>query len=117
MKQRVRGAKFQEHFSQAQLFYNSLAAHEKQHLIDALSFEYAALSEVFRGERRWWRMHEFVASNKYCRSHESAALDSLARKALLSVEEIAVNSVAMEMERTGEWYGGDNWDLLLAYMR
>lgn len=39
MKQRVRGAKFQEHFNQAQLFYNSLAEHEKKHLIDAISFE------------------------------------------------------------------------------
>ncbi|EKM83082.1 hypothetical protein AGABI1DRAFT_53795 [Agaricus bisporus var. burnettii JB137-S8] len=39
MKQRVRGAKFQEHFNQAQLFYNSLAPHEKAHLIDAMSFE------------------------------------------------------------------------------
>jgi catalase len=39
MKQRVRGAKFQEHFNQAQLFYNSLAPHEKAHLVDAMSFE------------------------------------------------------------------------------
>ncbi|KAI0067769.1 catalase [Artomyces pyxidatus] len=39
IKQRVRGAKFQEHYNQAQLFVNSLAPHEKQHLIQAVSFE------------------------------------------------------------------------------
>jgi catalase len=39
VKQRVRGPKFAEHWSQAQLFYNSLAPHEKQHLISAISFE------------------------------------------------------------------------------
>jgi len=39
IKERMRGTKFQEHFSQAQLFYNSLAPHEKRHLIAAISFE------------------------------------------------------------------------------
>ncbi len=39
MKQRIRGAKFQEHFSQAELFYNSLAPYEKEHLKSAISFE------------------------------------------------------------------------------
>ncbi|KDR81875.1 hypothetical protein GALMADRAFT_221752 [Galerina marginata CBS 339.88] len=39
MKQRTRGAKFQEHFNQAQLFYNSLSPYEKSHLISAISFE------------------------------------------------------------------------------
>ncbi|KAI0080000.1 catalase [Panus rudis PR-1116 ss-1] len=39
MKQRIRGAKFQEHFNQAQLFYNSLQPWEKAHLISAISFE------------------------------------------------------------------------------
>ncbi|KAK0443540.1 catalase [Armillaria borealis] len=39
IKQRVRGAKFQEHFNQAQLFYNTLTPHERAHLISALSFE------------------------------------------------------------------------------
>ncbi|KAI0274781.1 catalase [Gloeopeniophorella convolvens] len=39
IRQRVRGAKFQEHYNQAQLFFNSLASHEKKHLIDAISFE------------------------------------------------------------------------------
>lgn len=39
MKQRMRSKKFREHFSQAQLFYNSLSAHEKAHVAAALSFE------------------------------------------------------------------------------
>ncbi|KAI0768580.1 catalase [Trametes elegans] len=39
IKQRVRSAKFQEHYKQAQLFYNSLTEYEKAHLISALSFE------------------------------------------------------------------------------
>lgn len=39
IKQRARGPKFAEHFNQAQLFYNSLAPHEKAHLIAAVSFE------------------------------------------------------------------------------
>lgn len=39
MKERIRGTKFQEHWSQAQLFYNSLSEIEKRHLIIALSFE------------------------------------------------------------------------------
>lgn len=39
LKQRVRGAKFQEHFNQAQLFFNSLSDIEKLHLINAISFE------------------------------------------------------------------------------
>lgn len=39
VKERMRGVKFQEHFSQAQLFYNSLSDHERQHLINAISFE------------------------------------------------------------------------------
>ncbi|KAF8881957.1 catalase [Gymnopilus junonius] len=39
IKQRTRGAKFQEHFNQAQLFYNSLTDYEKSHLISAISFE------------------------------------------------------------------------------
>lgn len=39
MKQRMRGAKFNEHFNQAQLFFNSLSLIEKMHLISAISFE------------------------------------------------------------------------------
>ncbi|KAH9853079.1 catalase [Lenzites betulinus] len=39
IKQRLRSPKFQEHFNQAQLFYNSLADHEKAHIVSAISFE------------------------------------------------------------------------------
>lgn len=39
MKLRTRAPKFQEHYNQAELFYNSLSAAEKTHLINAISFE------------------------------------------------------------------------------
>ncbi|KAI0768579.1 catalase [Trametes elegans] len=39
IKQRLRSAKFQEHYKQAQLFYNSLTEYEKAHLVSAFSFE------------------------------------------------------------------------------
>jgi catalase len=39
MKQRLHSAKFAEHITQAQLFYNSLSPPEKTHLTAALSFE------------------------------------------------------------------------------
>jgi catalase len=46
IKQRLRSAKFQEHYNQAQLFYNSLAPHEKDHVVKALSFELNKLDEA-----------------------------------------------------------------------
>jgi catalase len=39
MKQRLRGTKFSEHFSQATLFVNSLTPYERVHLANAISFE------------------------------------------------------------------------------
>jgi catalase len=39
IKQRVRSAKFQEHYNQAQLFLNSLSPVEKKHMISAFCFE------------------------------------------------------------------------------
>jgi catalase len=39
IKARVRGKKFKEHFSQAQLFLNSLSSPERQHLTNAFAFE------------------------------------------------------------------------------
>lgn len=39
IKARLFSDKFKDHFSQAQLFYNSLAPHEKAHATSALSFE------------------------------------------------------------------------------
>jgi catalase len=38
-KQRLHSAKFSEHFSQAQLFWNSMSEVEKSHIINALGFE------------------------------------------------------------------------------
>jgi catalase len=39
MKQRLVSKKFKEHYNQAQLFYNSMAPHEKHHIVQALGFE------------------------------------------------------------------------------
>jgi catalase len=39
IKARTKSAKFNEHFSQAQLFYNSLSPIEKRHAINAFAFE------------------------------------------------------------------------------
>ncbi|KAI5812780.1 catalase-like domain-containing protein [Pyronema omphalodes] len=39
IKERLNAPKFKEHFNQAQLFYNSLSAHEKMHVQAALAFE------------------------------------------------------------------------------
>ena len=39
MTLRTRAPKFQEHYNQTELFYNSLSTVEKKHLIDAISFE------------------------------------------------------------------------------
>lgn len=39
VKDRMRGVKFAEHWSQAQLFVNSLSPIERKHLVDAISFE------------------------------------------------------------------------------
>lgn len=39
VKQRLRSPKFQEHYKQAQLFFNSLTPYERSHIVDALSFE------------------------------------------------------------------------------
>lgn len=40
MKQRLHSVKFSEHFSQAQLFWNSMSQVEKNHIINALGFEF-----------------------------------------------------------------------------
>jgi len=46
---RVRSASFDDHFSQATLFWNSMSTVEKQHIVDAFSFE---LAKVKRAEIR-----------------------------------------------------------------
>ncbi|TFK72222.1 catalase-domain-containing protein [Pluteus cervinus] len=50
VKKRGRAPKFQEHFNQAQLFFNSLTPYEKSHLISAISFELSHCDdpEVYR---------------------------------------------------------------------
>lgn len=45
-KVRARSESFQDHFSQAKLFWNSMSAPEKQHIIDAFSFELGMLKQV-----------------------------------------------------------------------
>ena len=62
--------------------------------IGTLAFKYAVLRDMFMGKNSWERMQNFVAPNKFCRSHEAASLDSLARRALIYVEEVAINSFA-----------------------
>ncbi|KAG8981588.1 hypothetical protein FRB93_008515 [Tulasnella sp. JGI-2019a] len=45
VKERVRGPKFAEHYSQATLFYNSMSDVEKMHIIEAFSFELGKCDE------------------------------------------------------------------------
>ena len=42
-------------------------------------------------------MHNFVACSTHCRMHEAEALNAVARKALVCVEDVAVNKVAAEL--------------------
>jgi catalase len=51
IKERAKSAKFKEHFSQAQLFYNSLSEIEKSHLLAAFSFELDHCDEPIVYER------------------------------------------------------------------
>lgn len=51
MKQRARSAKFREHISQAQLFYNSLSEIEKSHVLAAFGFELDHCDEAVVYER------------------------------------------------------------------
>ena len=48
-------------------------------------------------------MRAFVASTKYCRRHEAEALNTVAQKVLVCVEEVAVNKVAAELARM-DWH-------------
>ncbi|KAH6606966.1 hypothetical protein Trco_006119 [Trichoderma cornu-damae] len=51
MKERAKSAKFRDHFSQAQLFFNSLSEIEKRHLLAAFSFELDHCDEPIVYER------------------------------------------------------------------
>jgi len=46
VKIRARGPKFQEHFSQGRLFYNSLSSWEKDHVIKSYSFELGHVDDL-----------------------------------------------------------------------
>jgi len=48
---RVRSASFADHFSQATMFWNSMSEVEKQHIIDAFSFELAKVNRTEIRER------------------------------------------------------------------
>lgn len=50
-KVRTRSESFRDHFSQAKLFYNSQAAHEQQHIIDAITFELGKVERLYIRER------------------------------------------------------------------
>ncbi len=51
VKIRNRSESFQDHFSQATLFFNSQSEAEKQHIIDALTFELGKVERVYIRER------------------------------------------------------------------
>lgn len=51
VKTRMRGDKFQEHFKQAQLFYNSMSAVEKLHITNAAIFELGHVDDLGVRER------------------------------------------------------------------
>jgi len=51
-KVRVRSPSFADHFSQATLFWNSMSAPEKEHIIGAYSFELGKVERVFIRERQ-----------------------------------------------------------------
>ena len=57
-KIRQRSASFSDHFSQARLYYQSLAAHEQKHVVDAYTFE---LSKVQRQHIREREVKEVLA--------------------------------------------------------
>lgn len=56
IKERAKSAKFKDHVSQAQLFYNSLSEIEKSHVLAALSFELDHCDEAIVYERLTQRL-------------------------------------------------------------
>lgn len=56
MKTRLHSKKFSEHYSQAQLFWNSMAPHEKAHIINAFSFEFDHCTDPIVYERMTQRL-------------------------------------------------------------
>lgn len=62
IKERAKSAKFKDHISQAQLFYNSLTEIEKSHLTAALSFELDHCDEEIVYERLTQRLADIDLS-------------------------------------------------------
>lgn len=62
IKARMRSKKFQEHFNQAQTFYNSLSEPEKLHMVQALSFELDHCDDPIVYERLCDRLTEIDLS-------------------------------------------------------
>lgn len=58
VKARLRSKKFREHKNQAELFYNSLSAHEKSHVMNALAFELDHCDDPVVYERMTSRLAE-----------------------------------------------------------
>ncbi|TRM59880.1 catalase-like domain-containing protein [Schizophyllum amplum] len=86
IKQRARGEKFKEHYNQAQLFYNSLAPHEKAHVLSAMSFELSHCDDplVYESYSRVLNNIDFdlaknVATNKPGRLNKGQKSDTLSQ--------------------------------------
>jgi catalase len=81
IKQRVRGEKFKEHYNQAQLFYNSLAPHEKTHLAAAISFELSHCDDpqVFEGYTRLLNNVDFELAKEVAANVGGVVPDAPAR--------------------------------------
>jgi catalase len=62
IKERAKSAKFKEHYSQAQLFYNSMSDIEKAHITAALSFELDHCDEPIIYERVTQRLADIDLS-------------------------------------------------------
>ena len=57
MKVRARGPKFQEHFNQAELFFNSMSAVEKTHITNAAIFELGHVDDIAVRQRMVERLN------------------------------------------------------------
>ena len=61
-------------------------------------------------------MQSFVASSKYCRTHEAGALDMVARRVFACVEEAAVNEAAAKVAQM-RWGKRHESTILLPFVR
>jgi len=84
--------------------------------LDALAFDYGALRELLKEQKGWMRFRSFAASTRHCRTVEAEALNEVARKALVCVEEVAVNAVAAELAAI-EYRPARDGHRLMAFLR